>query len=204
MEGIEIFLINRTPNTNINGIPEKTKDPKNGLIIVNKTTFETSVPGLYAIGDVIQGAHLTPVAVAAGRSLADQLFGKKESKHENPPVATVIFTIPPLASIGLSEEEAGKTYGVESVRSYSKTFTPMSISAVSTLEDPIRKHTNTYKLVCIGKELLIVGIHIFGPCSEEIIQGFAVAMTIGNLTKDILDSTIALHPTMAEELLGMS
>ena len=193
----------RSPNTNIKGLPEEVIDPHSRLVMVNEGTFETSIKGLYAIGDIIRGHHLTPIAIAEGKSLMDQIFGGRAIFDRNIPVPTSIFSVPPIASVGDSEHDARTKYGDQNVKSYLKTFTPMIVAAISVPGDAIRRRTATYKLVCVGPEQKVVGIHIFGPNAEEIIQGFSVAMATGHLTKDIMDASIALHPTIAEELLLM-
>lgn len=156
----------------------------------------TSVPGVYAIGDVTGRAALTPVAIAAGRRLSDRLFGGKPDRHlDYHTIPTVVFTHPPIGTVGASEAEARAQYG-DSVKVYVADFTPM-YHAMTT-----RKAHTDMKLVCVGTEQRIVGCHIIGAGADEMLQGFAVAIRMG-ATKQDFDDTIAIHPTSAEELVTM-
>lgn len=157
----------------------------------------TSAPNIYAIGDVTGKARLTPVAIAAGRKLADRLFGNIPNaclNYDNIP--TVVFSHPPIAAVGLTEQMAQDQYGMSSVKVYSANFRPMAY-AVSTVT--ARTHM---KIVTIGPDEKVVGIHLIGRGVDEIIQGFAVAVKMG-ATKADFDATIAIHPTSAEELVLM-
>jgi glutathione reductase (NADPH) len=156
----------------------------------------TNINGIYAIGDVIGKVCLTPVAIAAGRKLADRLFNNKiysPVNYENIP--TVVFAHPPIASIGISESEARQRYA-NNVTVYTSHFTPMryalSEQGIST----------AMKLVCAGNNEKVVGIHIIGDGADEMLQGFAVAVNMG-ATKADFDRTIAIHPSSAEELVTM-
>lgn len=156
----------------------------------------TNVPGVYAIGDVTGRAALTPVAIAAGRRLSDRLFGGKQQRRlEYSMIPTVVFTHPPIGTVGLSESEARAQYG-DAVKVYVADFTPM-YHALTT-----RKTHTDMKLVCIGPQQKIVGCHIIGAGADEMLQGFAVAIRMG-ATKDDFDDTVAIHPTSAEELVTM-
>jgi glutathione reductase (NADPH) len=158
---------------------------------------ETSVPGIYAVGDITGRAALTPVAIAAGRRLADRLFGGQEGRHltyRNIP--TVIFTHPPIGTLGLSESEAVAAYGIDAVKVYQASFTPMSHAFTT------RKVRMSIKLVVEGPEERIVGVHTIGPGSDELLQGFAVAVQMGATKRDF-DDTVAIHPTVAEELVTL-
>ena len=156
----------------------------------------TNVPGVYAIGDVTGRAALTPVAIAAGRRLSDRLFGGKPERHlEYSMIPTVIFTHPPIGTVGASEAEARASYG-DAVKVYVADFTPM-YHAMTT-----RKTHTDMKLVCVGPEQRIVGCHILGNGADEMLQGFAVAIRMG-ATKADFDDTVAIHPTSAEELVTM-
>jgi len=156
----------------------------------------TSVPGLYAIGDVTGRAALTPVAIAAGRRLSDRLFGNQTDRRlEYSMIPTVVFTHPPIGTVGASEAEARAQYG-DAVKVYVADFTPM-YHALTT-----RKTHTDMKLVCVGPEQRIVGCHIIGTGADEILQGFAVAIRMG-ATKSDFDDTVAIHPTSAEELVTM-
>jgi glutathione reductase (NADPH) len=156
----------------------------------------TNVSGVYAIGDVTGRAALTPVAIAAGRRLSDRLFGGKPDRHlDYNMIPTVIFTHPPIGTVGASEAEARAQYG-DAVKVYIADFTPM-YHALTT-----RKTHTDMKLVCVGPEQRIVGCHILGAGADEMLQGFAVAIRMG-ATKADFDDTVAIHPTSAEELVTM-
>jgi glutathione reductase (NADPH) len=168
-----------------------------GFIDVNDYQ-ETSVPGVYAIGDIInkRGVQLTPVAIAAGRRLGDRLFGgMKDRKLDYSLIPTVMFTHPPIGTIGLSEEAAREKYG-DAVKVYSTEFTPMYYSFVK------HKAKTAMKLVVVGAEEKIVGCHAIGLGVDEMMQGFAVAIRMG-ATKQDFDDTIAIHPVSAEEMVTM-
>jgi len=156
----------------------------------------TNVPGIYAIGDVTGRAALTPVAIAAGRRLSDRLFGgKRERRLDYAMIPSVVFTHPPIGTVGLTESEARAQYQ-ESVKVYVADFTPM-YHALTT-----RKSHTDMKLVCVGPDEKIVGCHIIGTGADEMLQGFAVAIRMGATKRDF-DDTVAIHPTSAEELVTM-
>jgi glutathione reductase (NADPH) len=156
----------------------------------------TNVAGVYAIGDVTGRAALTPVAIAAGRRLSDRLFGGKPDRHlDYNMIPTVIFTHPPIGTVGATEAEARAQYG-DAVKVYVADFTPM-YHAMTT-----RKSHTDMKLICVGPEQRIVGCHIAGAGADEMLQGFAVAIRMG-ATKADFDDTVAIHPTSAEELVTM-
>ena len=156
----------------------------------------TTVEGIHAIGDVTGCAQLTPVAIAAGRRLSDRLWGGQEDRfldYENVP--TVIFSHPPIGTVGLTEAEARARHG-STVQVYLSSFVPM-YHALTT-----RKPRTHMKLVCAGPRQQVVGIHVIGAGADEMMQGFAVALRMG-ATKADLDDTVAIHPTSAEELVTM-
>jgi len=156
----------------------------------------TNVPGVYAIGDVTGRAALTPVAIAAGRRLSDRLFnGKTERRLDYANIATVVFTHPPIGTVGLTEAEARARYG-DAVKVYVTDFTPM-YHALTT-----RKSHTDMKLVCLGPEQKVVGCHVIGAGADEMMQGFAVAIRLGATKRDF-DDTVAIHPTSSEELVTM-
>ena len=155
-----------------------------------------SASGTYAIGDVTGREALTPVAIAAGRRLADRLFGgqpRRRLVYENIP--TVIFSHPPLGTVGLTEAQARARHG-DAVKVYRTEFTPLFYAFTA------RKAKAVMKLVTAGKEERIVGCHVFGPGADEMLQGFAVAIRMGATKRDF-DDTVAIHPTSAEELVTM-
>ena len=156
----------------------------------------TNAPGVYAIGDVTGRVELTPVAIAAGRRLADRLFGGQPERrldYENIP--SVVFSHPPIGTVGLSEEEARERHG-EAVKIYQASFTPM-------YHAPTRRKLKTaVKLVTVGAREKVVGAHVIGQGADEMLQGFAVAIRMGATKRD-LDDTVAIHPTSAEELVTL-
>jgi glutathione reductase (NADPH) len=156
----------------------------------------TNVEGVYAIGDVTGRAQLTPVAIAAGRRLSDRLFGGKRDRHLcYDMIPTVVFTHPPIGTVGLSESEARAQFG-DAVKVYVADFTPMYYALTT------RKVHTDMKLVCVGAEEKIVGCHIIGAGADEMLQGFAVAIRMGATKRDF-DDTVAVHPTSAEELVTL-
>jgi glutathione reductase (NADPH) len=166
-----------------------------GFIIVNRLQ-ETSAGGVYAIGDVTGQAALTPVAIAAGRRLADRLFGGQAGRHLNyDMIPTVIFSHPPIGTVGLSEAEARDIHG-DAVRCYSSGFVPMYHALTE------HKRRAEMKLVTVGPEEKIVGLHVIGDGADEMLQGFAVAVRMGATRRDF-DDTVAIHPTSAEEFVTM-
>ena len=156
----------------------------------------TNVDGVYAIGDVTGRAQLTPVAIAAGRRLADRLFGGMPDRHLSyETIATVVFSHPPIGTVGLTESEARDSHG-EAVKTYQTRFTAMYNAFTE------RKQKTAMKLVTVGAQEKVVGCHVIGPGADEMLQGFAVAIRMGATKKD-LDDTVAIHPTSAEELVTM-
>ncbi|MEE9492789.1 MAG: glutathione-disulfide reductase [Gammaproteobacteria bacterium] len=166
-----------------------------GYIPTNKYQ-ETNVKNVYAIGDVTGQAQLTPVAIAAGRRLADRLYGGMTDRHlPYEHISSVVFSHPPIATIGLTEEQARATHG-EAVKIYQSRFTPMIYAPTE------RTQKTAMKLVTVGAQEKLVGCHIIGVGADEMLQGFAVAMRMGANKQD-LDDTIAIHPTSSEELVTM-
>jgi glutathione reductase (NADPH) len=166
-----------------------------GFVIANRLQ-ETSAEGVYAIGDVTGQAALTPVAIAAGRRLADRLFGGQAGRHlDYDMIPTVIFSHPPIGTVGLSESEARDLHG-DAVRCYSSGFVPMYHALTE------HKRRAEMKLVVVGAEERIVGLHVIGEGADEMLQGFAVALKMGATKRDF-DDTVAIHPTSAEEFVTM-
>ena len=157
----------------------------------------TNVPGIYALGDVTGKIPLTPVAIAAGRRMADRLFNQQTDRHlDYHNIPTVIFSHPPAGTIGLSEEDARKKFGNDTVKAYQTSFTPMAYAFTT------HQPRTAMKLVTVGAEEKVVGCHIIGTGADEMLQGFAVAIKMG-ATKADFDNTVAIHPTSAEELVTM-
>ncbi|QHZ98553.1 glutathione-disulfide reductase [Pasteurella multocida] len=193
-----IWAIGRHPATDtINLEASGVKTNARGFVKVDKYQ-NTNVEGIYAVGDIIEGGiELTPVAVAAGRRLSERLFNNKPNEHlDYNLVPTVVFSHPPIGTIGLTEPKAIEQYGEENVKVYKSSFTPM-YSAVTQHRQPCRM-----KLVCVGKEEKIVGLHGIGFGVDEMIQGFAVAIKM-SATKADFDNTVAIHPTGSEEFVTM-
>ena len=193
-----IWAIGREPATDVINLDVAgVKTNSRGQIIVDKFQ-NTNVPGIYAVGDIIEGGiELTPVAVAAGRRLSERLFNNKPNEHlDYNLVPTVVFSHPPIGTVGLTEPQAIEQYGEENVKVYKSSFTAM-YTAVTEHRQPCRM-----KLVCVGKEEKIVGLHGIGFGVDEMIQGFAVAIKMG-ATKADFDNTVAIHPTGSEEFVTM-
>lgn len=160
----------------------------------------TPLAGVYAVGDVIGKAELTPVAIAAGRRLADRLFGgMTDAKISYENIPTVIFSHPPIGTIGLSEEVAKQKY--DRVRVYNSGFVN-SLYGILPIGGP-PKPKSRMKLICEGDNERVVGLHIIGDGADEMLQGFGVAVQM-NATKADFDRCIAIHPTAAEELVTMA
>ncbi|WP_127469946.1 glutathione-disulfide reductase [Thiomicrorhabdus aquaedulcis] len=158
---------------------------------------KTVVDNIYAIGDVTGQAQLTPVAIRAGRYLAERLYNNKPNlKLDLSIVPTVIFSHPPVGTIGLAEHDAQRKYGHDNVKVYTSIFTPMRYAFTQ------HKIKTALKLVVTGADEKVVGIHIVGDGADEMLQGFAVAVQMG-ATKADLDATIAIHPSSSEELVTM-
>ena len=192
-----IWAIGRAANTSGFGL-EKTgvKLTEKGTIYSDE--FEnTSVPGIYALGDVTGKLDLTPVAVKAGRQLSERLFNNKaDAKLDYTDVATVVFSHPVIGSVGFTEEKAIAKYGVENIKVYKSSFTPM----YTALGD--NRQPSTMKLVTLGDDEKIIGLHGIGYGVDEMIQGFSVAIKMG-ATKADFDNTVAIHPTGSEEFVTM-
>ena len=156
---------------------------------------QTSVASIYAIGDVTGRSALTPVAIAAGRRLADRLFGGHADRHlDYAGIPTVVFSHPPVGTVGLTEAQARAEYGVVEIRTTA--FVPMYYALTE------RRQRCEMKLVLAGVDQSVVGCHIVGDGADEMLQGFAVAMRMGATLKDF-QNTVAIHPTNAEEMVTM-
>ena len=157
---------------------------------------DTNVPGIHAVGDITGRAPLTPVAIAAGRRLADRLFdGQTERRLDYENIPSVVFAHPPVGSVGLTEAQARAAHG-DAVRVYSTRFTDMYYALGA------HKPQTVAKLVCVGEDERVVGLHVVGRGADEMTQGFAVAIKMGARKRD-LDDTVAIHPTASEELVLM-
>ncbi|MFI4970894.1 MAG: glutathione-disulfide reductase [Lysobacterales bacterium] len=191
-----IWAIGRMPNTeDLAAQAAGIALDAQGFIVTDEAQ-NTTAPNVYAVGDVTGRLALTPVAIAASRQLADRVFGgRADAKLDYANIATVVFSHPPLATVGLSEALAREQHG-DAVKVYRASFRPM-LNALA------QRETKTLmKLVCVGADERVVGIHLIGSAADEIVQGFAVALKMGARKAD-LDATVAIHPTSAEELVLM-
>ena len=191
-----LMAIGRSPETSDLGLDTiGLETDKRGYIAVDEWQ-ETKVSNVFALGDVTGQAELTPVAIAAGRRLSDRIYnGQTGRKMEYSNIATVVFSHPPIGTIGQSEDEARAEHG-DAVKVYTTSFTPMYATFTE------HKSKTAMKLVVVGDEERIVGCHMIGRDSDEMLQGFAVAIRMG-ATKSDFDDTIAIHPTSGEELVTM-
>lgn len=198
LEGFDqlIWAVGRSPATeDLNAGAAGVEVDAEGFIPTDAYQ-NTNVPGVYAVGDVTGRAALTPVAIAAGRRLGDRLFGGMTDRHlPYETISTVVFSHPPIGTVGLTEDEARATHG-DAVKTYQTRFTPMYHALTE------RKTQTSMKLVTVGAHEKVVGCHIIGHGADEMLQGFAVAIRMGATKRD-LDDTVAIHPTSAEELVTM-
>ncbi|KAI8999073.1 glutathione reductase [Trametes punicea] len=196
-----LWAIGRHANTEDLGLEELgVKLDEKGNVTVDEYQ-ETGVPGIIALGDVAGKALLTPVAIAAARRLSNRLFGPEKFRNDKldyDNIPTVVFSHPTIGTVGLTEPEARKKYGDANIKIYKSSFRALYFSMLP--ED--HKEPSVYKLICVGPEERVVGIHIIGLGSDEIMQGFGVAVKMG-ATKADLDNTVAIHPTSAEELVTL-
>jgi glutathione-disulfide reductase len=191
-----IWAVGRAPNTRELNLEAAGITVERSGVIPTDAYQNTTVPGIYAIGDITGREPLTPVAIAAGRRLAERLFnGKLDSKLDYENVPTVVFAHPPIGKVGLTEPEARERYG-DTLTIYETSFTPMRYS--------LNAHgpRTAMKLVCAGEDEKVVGIHLIGDGVDEMMQGFGVAVKMG-ATKADLDNTVAIHPCSAEELVTL-
>ncbi|KAJ8655743.1 glutathione-disulfide reductase [Lichtheimia ornata] len=194
-----LWAVGRAPNVkNINLEAANVKTNEKGYVVVDEYQ-NTSTSGVLALGDACGNYELTPVAIAAGRRLSDRLFGGdqfRNSKLDYENVPTVVFSHPTAGTIGLTEDQARAKYGDENIKVYSSKFVNMYFAMLD------HKEPTAYKLVVAGPEEKVVGVHLFGRDSDEILQGFGVAVRMG-ATKADFDNCVAIHPTAAEELVTM-
>jgi len=190
-----IFATGRDPITDFIDSKLGLRLNKRGFIEVDEFQ-QTSVPEVFAIGDVTGQVTLTPVAIAAGRRLADRIWGGMEGRrlsYENIP--SVLFGHPALGTVGLTEPQARARYG-DAVKCFTCSFVPMYYAFGEA------KPKTRLKLVTVGPEQRVVGVHLAGREVAEMLQGFAVAVKMGATKRDF-DDTVAIHPTAAEELVTM-
>ena len=198
IDGVDsvLWAIGRRPNVASLDLAATGVDTSTGGAIVTSEFQETSIGGIYAIGDVTGRAALTPVAIAAGRRLADRLFGGQTNRRLSYDcIPSVIFTHPPIGTVGATEAQARSAHG-DAVRVYRTRFNSMYYA----FSDHPR--ATAMKLVTLGDDERVIGCHVIGEGADEMMQGFAVAVRMGARKCDF-DDTVAIHPTSAEELVTM-
>jgi len=199
IEGLDCVLwaIGRRPRTaDLELERAGIETDERGYVPVNEWQ-DTAVDGIHALGDVCGRFELTPVAIAAGRKLSDRLYGgQPEARLEYENIPTVVFTHPPIGTVGLTEAEAREKFGEDALRVYRVRFTPMYHALTA------HRRPAVMKLVCAGEDERVVGCHVFGDGADEMLQGFAVAVRMGARKADF-DATVAIHPTSAEELVTL-
>jgi len=189
-----MLAIGRLPNTERLGLDKAgvNTGPRGDIIVDGYS--QTNIPSIYAIGDVTDRVQLTPVAIHEAMCLVDTLFRDKPTKPDLDKIATAVFSQPEIGTVGLSEEEAGKKFA--DVEIYRAAFRPMRNIL------PGRRERMLTKLVVDAKTRIVVGAHILGPDAGEMAQLLGIVIK-GNLTKDVVDATMAVHPTAAEEFVTM-
>jgi len=196
-----LWAIGRSPEVEDLGLDKAgVKQNEKGQIIADDFQ-NTNVSNIFSLGDVAGKVELTPVAIAAGRRLSDRLFGPphlSQSKLDYSNIPSVVFAHPEVGSIGLTEPQAREKYGDENIKVYKTEFTAMYYAMM----DADHKGPTAYKVICQGPEEKVVGLHILGLGSGEMLQGFGVAIKMGATKKDF-DSCVAIHPTSAEELVTL-
>lgn len=190
-----IWAVGRDPMTQHLGLENAgVACDQRGFIPTDKYQV-TNVDNIFALGDATGRTPLTPVAIAAGRRLSDRLYNNMIGRHlDYHNIATVVFSHPPIGTVGLTEDQARAQF--EQVKVYQSEFTPMADALLD------HKTTTALKLVCAGEDEKVVGCHIMGHGADEMLQGFAVAIKMG-ATKTQFDDTVAIHPTSAEELVTL-
>ncbi len=189
-----MFATGRVPNTDGLGLESAgvTLDDKGAVQVDDHA--QSTCPSIYAVGDVTNRVQLTPVAIREGQAFADRTYGGKDVTIDYDCIPAAVFSHPPMAGVGMTEGEAKSKLG--SVKVYLSDFRPMKNVLAG------RNERALYKMICDDVTGRIVGLHMIGPDAPEILQAAAIAVKAG-LTKDQFDQTVALHPTMAEELVLM-
>ncbi len=191
-----IWAVGRSPNTEMLEAANAGVHTDDKGFVPTDEYQKTNVDNIFALGDVTGRDALTPVAIAAGRRLADRLYGGMVGRHlEYRLIPTVIFSHPTIGTVGMTEDDARAEYGHD-VKVYTSGFIGMYYALG---ED---KQRSTMKLITTGAEERVIGCHVIGEGADEMMQGFAVAMRMG-ATKADFDDTVAIHPTSAEELVTM-
>jgi len=191
-----VWAVGRNPSTADLGLDTAGVETDSSGFIPVDAYQTTNVPSVSALGDVTGRFPLTPVAIAAGRRWADRVFGVMEGrKLDYHTIATVVFSHPPIGTVGLTEDEAREQHG-DAVQVYSATFKPMYYAFSS------HPRKTAIKLITLGEEERVIGCHVIGNGADEMMQGFAVAMRMGATKRDF-DDTVAIHPTSSEELVTL-
>jgi glutathione reductase (NADPH) len=189
-----MFATGRDPNTSGLGLDSAGVEiDAKGAIKVDADNRSTC-PSIYAVGDVTNRVQLTPVAIREGQAFADTIFGNKPTRVDYDCIPSAVFSHPPMAGVGMTESQAKTKLG--SCKVYTSDFRPMKNVLAG------RNERALYKMVCDSETGKVLGLHMIGPDAPEILQAAAVAVKAG-LTKDAFDQTVALHPSMAEELVLM-
>lgn len=181
----------RVPNTNGLGLEDIGVELDRGAVKVDETN-QSSVPSIYAVGDVTNRVQLTPVAIREGQAFADSVYGDKPTVVDYANIPSAVFSHPPIGAVGMTEAEARNTLGT--IRTYTSDFRAMKNVLAG------RNERSLYKMIVDESTDKVVGLHMIGPDAPEILQAAAIAVKAG-LTKADFDNTVALHPSMAEELV---
>lgn len=193
-----VWAIGRAPATHTIGLENTDVSLTERGIITVDDQQNTSAPGIYAVGDNIGKVDLTPVAVKAGRLLSERLFnGQDDAKMDYSLIPTVVFSHPPIGTMGLTQPEAEAQYGPDNVTVYNSSFGAMYTALTS------NRQLTKMKLICAGPEQKVVGLHGIGHGMDEILQGFGVAIKMG-ATKADFDACVAIHPTSGEEFVTLT
>jgi glutathione reductase (NADPH) len=190
-----MYATGRGPNTKGLGLGESgVATNEKGAVVVDEWQRST-VPNIYAVGDVTDRLNLTPVAIAEGRAIAETLYNDNPIRMDHANVPTAVFSNPPIGAVGMTEERARRELG-DDVDIYMARFRPMK----NTLSG--REERTLMKLVVDGKSDRVLGCHMLGPDAPEIIQGLAIAVKCG-ASKRMFDQTVGIHPSAAEEFVTM-
>ncbi|MCP4302745.1 MAG: glutathione-disulfide reductase, partial [Gammaproteobacteria bacterium] len=191
-----LWAVGRSPNTTKLDVENAGVRTDSSGFVPTDHLQQTNVAHIHAVGDVTGRAALTPVAIAAGRRLADRLYGGMEGRHlDYRLIPTVVFSHPTIGTVGMTEEQAHSEFG-DDMKVHTTGFTPMFYALGKD------KKRSVMKLITAGSDERVVGCHIFGDGADEMLQGFAVAMRMGASKKDF-DDTVAIHPTNAEEIVTL-
>jgi glutathione reductase (NADPH) len=189
-----LWAVGRAPNTAALGLEEAGVElGKNGAILVDEDN-QSSVASIYGIGDVTDRVQLTPVAIREGHAFAETVFGGVPTRVDYEHIPSAVFSHPPIAGVGMTESQARDKVGV--YKTYVADFRPMKNVLAG------RNERALYKMIVDQETERVLGIHMIGPDAPEILQAAAIAVKAG-LTKSQFDATVALHPTMSEELVLM-